>query len=127
MNTLDILKVARAKIADQRGWTQLALARDSEGNAITDSRPDAVCWSAHGAIRSVAFENGLLTNGTIHKAWTRLRDAAEACLGDSSHTKRPFLTYVPEANDYECGDKLADHARIMEIFDRAINAERDMA
>ena len=51
MNTLDVLKAARAKLA--QGWTQEMLARDWQGAEVPSHSDEALCWCMVGAIHAV--------------------------------------------------------------------------
>lgn len=51
MNTLDVLKAARAKLA--QGWTQEMLARDWQGAEVPSHSDEALCWCAVGAVYAV--------------------------------------------------------------------------
>lgn len=54
MTTLEILKAARAKLA--QGWTQGAFARDADGLPVNVCHPKATCWCITGAFRSLPPE-----------------------------------------------------------------------
>lgn len=53
MNTLEILKVGRAKIADINCFTKGASARNSKGKAVHGESPEACQWCSIGAVYSV--------------------------------------------------------------------------
>lgn len=53
MDTVQILKDARALIADEKNWTRNAFARDSKGNEVTPDKEDATCFCAIGALSRV--------------------------------------------------------------------------
>jgi hypothetical protein len=53
VTTLEILRAARAKIADPKRWTQKAFARNAFDDYTHVRSPDATCWCAQGALKSV--------------------------------------------------------------------------
>ena len=55
MTTVEILKAARAKIADEKHWTQVASARDSQGIEVSPVSPKAVSWCSTGALTASAM------------------------------------------------------------------------
>ncbi len=97
--TLDILKAARARIADPKRWTQGAAGRDRRGYR-TEGRGmrRAVQWCALGAVDAEAAGDG----GMYDNAWDAL-DAAS-----------PFRCGALLVND-ELG-----HEATIAMFDRAI-------
>lgn len=57
--TIDVLRRARALVADERTWTAHAAARTASRNQTVPTSPAAVCWCAVGAISlSVFHETG---------------------------------------------------------------------
>jgi hypothetical protein len=50
MTTVELLKAAKAKIADEKHWTREAWARDEGGVKIDEGHPDARQWCAVGAL-----------------------------------------------------------------------------
>lgn len=48
----EILKAARARIADPAHWCQNVNARSAKGNGVRYSSPRAVAWCAFGAINA---------------------------------------------------------------------------
>lgn len=52
MSAVDVLRAARAKIADPSAWTKGVAARDALGEAIEPEDPSACCWCAIGALRA---------------------------------------------------------------------------
>lgn len=53
MDTVQILKEARALIADEENWTQGDYAQDKDGNQTMPSLSEATCFCAVGAIHRV--------------------------------------------------------------------------
>jgi hypothetical protein len=68
MTTLEILKAARDLISDPEHWTKRANARDSYGEIIGCSQPEAVRWCAYGALNKVSRGD----SATIRKAYDYL-------------------------------------------------------
>ncbi len=50
MDTVQILKEARALIADEKNWTQKEMARDSFGLPVDPSHESAACYCSIGAL-----------------------------------------------------------------------------
>ena len=94
----DILWTARNLIAAPEMWTRRASARDAEGNPVWAISPDAVRWSALGAIvRATAGHH------RFHEAVNVLQGHA---LGGG----------ISDVNDGPGG-----HAHVLALFDRAIS------
>lgn len=53
MNTVQILKDARALIADEKNWTQNVMGRTSEGQHVDVHSPEASCFCVMGALLKV--------------------------------------------------------------------------
>lgn len=104
MNTLEILKAARALIEKPEHWSKGAFARDPRGNGVSPINKTAVCWCAAGSVRNV----GLISQVELYAALGVLRTAlpAEAgrLAGVITFNDRPDTT----------------HADIIALFDRAI-------
>lgn len=58
MNTLDILKAARAKLAQPGAWTTGCSARNADGEDVGVCTNDATCWCAYGAVVAVSRPRG---------------------------------------------------------------------
>ncbi len=54
MNLLDLLRAARARIAQKEHWTQGAYARDRFGRLADSREAEATCWCSVGVVWSVA-------------------------------------------------------------------------
>jgi hypothetical protein len=54
MNLLDLLRAARAKIAEKEHWTQGAYARDRFGHLADTDQAEATCWCSIGVLWAVA-------------------------------------------------------------------------
>ena len=95
---LEVLKAARALIADPERWTQAAFARTEQGKVVKPWSPSASCWCATGALWKVV-------GATEERLFADAKDALY------------FGTYqrhIAEANDDN------DHAYIIRRFDKAI-------
>lgn len=57
MNTLQILKAARAKIENPENWTKYTEARDAFGMPVEPDNDDARCWSVSGAVMAIVRNN----------------------------------------------------------------------
>ena len=64
VRTIKVLRAARKLVANPKTWTQLAAARDPDGEAQPATSPDAVCWCAWGAMVQSAVRLGLSTRDT---------------------------------------------------------------
>jgi hypothetical protein len=53
MNTLDILKAGRNKIADKKNWCQGYYAKDITGHSAPVLDVNACSWCSYGALRSI--------------------------------------------------------------------------
>jgi hypothetical protein len=81
---VDLLRLARAKIADPQRWTMGTLARDLRGTCVNSSAADAVSFCAIGALHRVQFESQLATD----EAERVLRQVAHA--GSPEHVNDTF-------------------------------------
>ncbi len=106
MSAVEILRQARALIADKSRWTRHVTARDETGNAVASLNPSAVCWCAEGATIKCA--------GDVNRAQPII-----GILDRTSHSM--FGRCVAQIND---GMKLAPgftaHEQVLSVFDRAI-------
>ena len=97
MSSADILRAARARIADPKNWTQRHFARDAYGLPVMGSSADAVCWCAEGALqaegRSYASAELLILDQAAHELTNE------------------FAAWV---NDHD------GHSAVLKIYDRAI-------
>lgn len=107
MTTLDILKAARAKVA--QGWTQGESARDAYGKPRAATAQDAVCWCVIGAIDSVVWPN------------FQPRSEPIAVIRKAIGLESPWMpiTSLADWNDA----KTRTQAEILAAFDKAIVAE----
>ncbi len=106
MNTVQILKDARALIADEKNWTQRVSARNKSGLEVPVLNSEASCFCAVGALDR--FTNGIAFGSA---AYLLLKKEAGA----------KYLT-VSDFNDTHT------HAEVLAIFDRAIaHAESEVA
>lgn len=100
MNTVDILKQARALIADEKNWAQGAYATDAEGRNLCDpNAADACSFCSVGAVAKVLGIAG--SKAEDHPAV----QALDACTEINS---------IIGVNDE------GDHGRLLSIWDEAI-------
>lgn len=99
MNTLEVLKAAKAKV--EKGWTQGEMARDANGLCVWSAHLDAVCWCSLGAIKAAAFELG----ADEYTAYNALRKISGY--------------YIADWND----DHGRTQAEVIEAFSKAIALE----
>ena len=102
MNTVEILRAARDKIAAPGGWTRLANARDARGTRVPSQSPRAVCFCAIGAIGSQVELFG-------EEFWKAAKKVEEVIQGIGYHR-------IPDWNDHPSRTQ----EEVVEIFDRAI-------
>ena len=105
METIEILRSARALIDAPEKWTKGTEARDASGRSVPFNSPDAVCCCAVGALLGALHRAG---NDGECVALRRLRKALPIGFAD-----------VVSLNDHPD----TTHADIMAVFDRAIAAE----
>ena len=101
METIEILRSARALIDAPEKWTKWTEARDAAGLGVPCYDKNAVCFCAVGAVVRHP------TNGKTFFALRLLREAL------------PTGGYIDEYNDHP----ETTHADILALFDRAIAAE----
>jgi len=98
MNTADILKAAKAKIANPANWMQGFYARDINGNELIGNEPGAVCFCAIGAIESVqGIEHH--GNGWAERPVELLCEAAnqQIAIYNDGHTHEEVLAVYDKA------------------------------
>jgi len=98
----DILRAARAVIADPAHWTQGVLARDAAGLKCQPNDPAAVCWCSVGALRRADDDSE-----AGYEAGNILDDIADLATGGLGVTA-------------EWNDTATSHAQILAGFDEAI-------
>lgn len=103
METLDVLKAAREKLADEKNWTQRVTARDAEGWPVNPKSPDACSWCIVGAL--IAASPGDI------KAARLAGEALKAQLGPGLASSLSFL------NDR------TSHYQVLTLFDKAIKEQ----
>lgn len=101
LTDLDLLRAARALIADPERWTTVCFARNGSGNAVSIYAKTAKQWCAIGAVRKVAGRNRI-SDGD--RAALRLRDLAQ----------EQGISTVTAVND-GCG-----HRAVLSLYDEAI-------
>ena len=102
METIDILRSARALIDTPEKWTRGTNARNASGRSVPFDSPSAVCFCAYGAVLRAS-------GGEIVLACQRLWEALPAGWPD----------IFPLYNDYPD----TTYADVLALFDRAIAAE----
>ena len=108
MDTLQILKGARALISDKNVWAKYAMAVDINGREVSVESPDAACFCSLGAIRRAA---GCPNYSSDEMS---AREAVRAVL-TGGHSIASF-------NDTHT------HDEVLDLFDRAIaRAESEAA
>jgi hypothetical protein len=106
MTTLEVLRAARAKIADRKNWTRGYFARDTKGREVACSDAEACRFCALGALRAVGGSG--LIDPLAHEELQR----ASKALG--------FGSLVAIANDTPMTKGGAGHRGILAAYDRAI-------
>src|SRR5262245_41357598 len=106
----DVLRGARARIADVDHWTTKVQARAADGQACPPWHPAAVRWCAWGALHASVCRVVVREAGSLHVAFDRaLVEAVDArvlrVVGD-----RP----LEEVNDID------GHAAVLAVLDPAI-------
>ena len=76
--TLDILKAARATLANPENWTKGCYARDAAGNMCKPYSPNAVKWCAIGTCALVSNHSCLLYTSPSPRDRTRSRMPSSA-------------------------------------------------
>lgn len=99
-DTVEILKAAKALIADEENWTQTVYARDENGESVSATDPRAVCFCSRGAIDKITAGNG---------AWEGAYDILLGLV-----TEDDDCIGVADFNDTHT------HAEVLALFDRAI-------
>lgn len=101
ITTVEILKAARARIADRRRWVVGMRACGRRGGEVDPRSPRAVAWCASGALLSAIRSKYAVS---LTEAYDILEAAAIALDYES----------IEELND------AASHVMVMRMFDRAI-------
>lgn len=107
MNTLAILKAARAKIEKPENWTQGVFARNAHGLLTGPHFSDAACWCALGAVKAALPDH--------YTGYSKMRELLSAACPPGGD--------IVDFND----DLSTTHADILAMFDRAIAAEEAKA
>lgn len=110
MNTVQILKDARALISDEKNWTRDAYAFDERGEEQGCPNQHSVCFCSVGALARAAR----VTPGEIERS-----EVVKAILAVGNFEE---VGYLVEFNDSRT------HAEVLTLFDRAIaRAESEAA
>jgi len=102
MATANILRSARARIADRKNWTTGYMARTADGTACFAESPEAVSWCALGALAAESGTGGLNVDG-----WELLIEASRKLYCTDS---------VSSVNNCE------GHLAVLGLYDAAIAA-----
>lgn len=102
MSTADILRRAKARIADPEHWCRWEFALDHLGIDVESTSDTACAWCALGAL---AAENGVAINIATYQPGERFIEAASMALHNEPMAK---------VND------TMTHADVMAVYDRAI-------
>ncbi|WP_320196249.1 DUF6197 family protein [Agrobacterium rosae] len=108
MDTVQILKDARALIADENNWTQECYARDVQGEMTLPNNADAVCFCAIGSIQKVGE---FPVSRRLPLDITELFVGADFEERESSYEVETFVTAFNDTHK---------HAEVLALFDRAI-------
>lgn len=104
----NVLKAARARIAERTSWTTKAFARTKNGRPVGPISSGATCWCAVGALRMAAGGDDNVVGLALDCMWpytiTPLIDSEDAII----------LT-----NDTK------GHTAILEVFSKAIEATKE--
>ena len=98
----DVLREARALIADEQRWCKHAEARNADGGGVEFDHPDAARWCAIGAVWRAC------------NTWTRWEIADYLYL--AAERLRPGISGHVTYNDHPD----TTHADILALFDEAI-------
>ncbi|MBO9108771.1 hypothetical protein J5288_08650 [Agrobacterium sp. S2/73] len=108
MDTVHILKEARALIADEKNWIQGYYSSDEEGVYVRPHEPEATCFCSVGAMHKVMdlplHESIPEPVGILFAADEKLRDNFDGS----------FEGVIVNFNDEN------SHAEVLALFDRAI-------
>ncbi len=109
MKTHEVLKAARALIADEAHWCDGSNARRKDGAATLVNAPDAYSFCSAGALIRVCCPTGEFSDdlAAAHAAL----DSAARWLAESANLNRRSITGI---ND------LYGHRLVLRMFDRAI-------
>ena len=110
MTTLQILKRARALIADEKNWTRDAYGYDAEGRMQTCPNQHSVCFCSVGAIAKASF---------THPSDAERSDAIKPVLSAGGFDGVGELIKFNDSHT---------HSEVLDLFDRAIaRAESEAA
>ena len=112
MNTIEILRAARAKIEDPDRWCKTFLARDSAGSPVMPWEAGACKWCPIGAIEAIEGQFGYSIEA---------RSALDAA-SPIEHPAWADWDWGVEAAKFNNLDTTT-HAEVLAMFDRAIAAE----
>lgn len=123
MDTLQVLKEARALIAEESSWAQGDLARTIRDEPIKDlqdplTRLLATQWCSIGALQQ-ADDGSSYEEGAVAEAITALLSALEVRQGTGPRANAGLLAHY--------NDRILSHKEVTAMFDRAIaTLEKDL-
>ena len=97
MTSADILRAARARIADPKNWTTNHFAKTRSGMHVFGDSPYAVCWCAIGALQAEGKGYCTAEGDLLHSASRELFGSDPEWINDNG-----------------------DHPAVLRIYDRAI-------
>jgi hypothetical protein len=109
---LELLKDARARIADPTRWTKGANARNAEGREVVGGDDRATCWCAVGAVLQ---QPEPIADSALREALFAL--SAHVPPRPRLHPRRDL---PPEQIIAEYNDERASHADVLALYDRTI-------
>ena len=101
INTLEVLKKAKKKIAKKKNWCQEVMARDKDGNPTKYHVGESVKFCAMGAIHRVCYEHKM--------EWL-----------DTSLDAIDLLAEQTGTNDMIEYNDTHTHKEVLAVFDKAI-------
>lgn len=119
MNAKQILCGAKDLIKDPANWTQDCDARNADGICVSPLSSSAVCWCAVGALRKVSLAPFVGNLEPIPAHATKELSTATAVLAIAASSVRPGNGIVNINSIVNINDELG-HAKVMEMYDRAI-------
>jgi hypothetical protein len=96
----EILKAARARIADPKNWTQEHYARTDKGRPVGSNEAGAVCWCAIGALNAELGANASGEESAFKMLW---------------NASGELFRMGPHMVNDDLG-----HSAVLKIYDRAI-------
>lgn len=105
MNTIDILRSARALITEREDWCQGTESIDRNGLECSPFSQDSVCWCATGAILHIVDD--------LPRSIAAFKALAALLPSDSGKTAENVIAHWNDAPE-------RTHAEVLAAFDRTI-------